>query len=1089
MIREPARSIASAVLESISLLNLSRQGNLDSIDYQTDSLVYNIETVSFPRPRTHKLPLPKKYVNHKNLLIIPTTGGCELSHEAPDPVSQNTIPNKILVVSPRRRVRRPLIPQTNVTRNLIKITSSSDANAITESCSSKTTLKFGFLNIRSLSTKALLINDLILQHDLDMIGLCETWLKPNVFLPLNEASPPNFTYAHVARATKQGGGVALVYKSLFNLSSTLDTKFNSFESLVLKSSPLTTNCRVRGSRLHLVVLYRPPGPYSQFLEEFGEFLSDIITHSDEIVIIGDFNIHLNKADDPLCKAFLALLDTFGFIQSVHEPTHSSGNTLDLILSRGIDVTAVTVSPVTSVMSDHFLIKFEASSACPRNTGADVVTTRHIGPSTITELGERLPVVLAPFTTATGPVENCTNDLNTALSNLLDSVAPLTTKTRRSQRSTPWFNDETRALKQACRRSERKWRKSKLEVNYLPWHECVLIYKRALSAAKTAYFSRLISNNKHNPRFLFDTVAKLTQKQPTTNSSSFTAHDFLDFFCRKIDEIRYKISSSLPATSVNFAMQSPCVESQLASVFTHFETVSLETLSKLVSASKPTTCLLDPLPAKLFKDLWPWLGPTMLNIVNVSLTTGTVPTSFKTAIVKPLLKKTHLDPGSLNNYRPVSNLPFFSKVLERVVSQQLSDHILFSDLFEPFQSAFRACHSTETALTKVVNDLLLNMDSDSTSVLLLLDLSAAFDTIDHRILLDRLENTFGISGLALAWLQSYLSERTQCVSFNNSTSIFSEVKYGVPQGSVLGPLLFSLYIAPLGQIIRSYGIDFHCYADDTQLYLPIKAEDRSQIVKLEACLSAVKNWMSSNFLLLNSDKTEMLVIGPARHRHKFDQVTVTLDNCVISQSSTVKNLGVMFDSTLSFDQHIKDITKIAFFHLRNIAKIRSSLSMADAEILIHAFVSSRLDYCNALLSGLPRSSTRSLQMVQNTAARILTKTRKFDHITPVLASLHWLPIHVRSDFKVLLMTYKIVNGYSPSYLSDLLKSYTPTRTLRSQNTGLLSVPRVKKKSAGERAFSYRAPFLWNNLPIDIRQSDSVEVFKSKLKTHLFALTFN
>ena len=234
---------------------------------------------------------------------------------------------------------------------------------------------------------------------------------------------------------------------------------------------------------------------------------------------------------------------------------------------------------------------------------------------------------------------------------------------------------------------------------------------------------------------------------------------------------------------------------------------------------------------------------------------------------------------------------------------------------------------------------------------------------------------------------------------------------------------------------------------------------------------------------------MLVIGPARHRHQFDQVTVTLDNCVISQSSTVKNLGVMFDSTLSFDQHIKDITKIAFFHLRNIAKIRSSLSMANAEILIHAFVSSRLDYCNVLLSGLPRSSTRSLQMVQNTAARILTKTRKFDHITPVLASLHWLPVHVRSDFKVLLMIYKIVNGYSPSYLSDLLKSYTPTRTLHSQNTELLSVPRVKKKSAGERAFSYRAPFLWNNLPIDIRQSDSVEVFKSKLKTHLFALTFN
>uniref|UniRef100_A0A4W6FHD0 Reverse transcriptase domain-containing protein n=1 Tax=Lates calcarifer TaxID=8187 RepID=A0A4W6FHD0_LATCA len=375
------------------------------------------------------------------------------------------------------------------------------------------------------------------------------------------------------------------------------------------------------------------------------------------------------------------------------------------------------------------------------------------------------------------------------------------------------------------------------------------------------------------------------------------------------------------------------------------------------------------------------------------------------------------------------------------------------------------------------------------MLILLDLSAAFDTVDHRILMDRLENRFGISGVALSWLKSYLSDRTQCVSCNNTISAFSDVKYGVPQGSVLGPLLFSLYISPIGQIIRSHGINFHCYADDTQLYVPIKADNASQIRELEICLSSVKSWMSQNFLLLNSDKTEMLVIGPARYRHQFDHVTISLDSCVISQSTTAKNLGVTLDRTLSFDQHIKDITKTAFFHLRNIARIRSFLSMADAEILVHAFVSSRLDYCNVLLSGLPRTSTKSLQMVQNAAARMLTKSRRFDHITPVLASLHWLPIHVRSDFKVLLMTYKILNGLAPSYLSDLLNPYIPSRALRSQSAGLLSVPRVKKKSAGCRAFSYRAPFLWNNLPSDIRQADSVEAFKSKLKTHLYALTFN
>ena len=244
-------------------------------------------------------------------------------------------------------------------------------------------------------------------------------------------------------------------------------------------------------------------------------------------------------------------------------------------------------------------------------------------------------------------------------------------------------------------------------------------------------------------------------------------------------------------------------------------------------------------------------------------------------------------------------------------------------------------------------------------------------IDHGILSDRLESQFGTSGLALAWLKSYLSERAPCVSYNGTSSIFTAVKYGVPQGSDLGPLLFSLFVSPLSQIIKSYGIHFHCYANDTQLYVPLRADEKFQITKLETCLYAVKKWMSENFLLLNLEKTEMLVIAPARQRHHVDQVIVTLNNCIISQSSTVKNLGVTFDSTLSFDQDIKEITKIAFHHLRNIAKIRSFLSTVDAEILIHDFVSPRLDYCNALFSGLPRESTKSLQMVQNAAARVLT----------------------------------------------------------------------------------------------------------------------
>ncbi|XP_061913857.1 uncharacterized protein LOC133656987 [Entelurus aequoreus] len=173
---------------------------------------------------------------------------------------------------------------------------------------------------------------------------------------------------------------------------------------------------------------------------------------------------------------------------------------------------------------------------------------------------------------------------------------------------------------------------------------------------------------------------------------------------------------------------------------------------------------------------------------------------------------------------------------------------------------------------------------------------------------------------------------------------------------------------------------------------------------------------------------------------------------------------------------------------NIAKIRSILSTSDAEIIIHAFVTSRLDYCNVLFSGLPMSSIKRLQLVQNAAARLLTKTRKFDHITPILAHLHWLPVHLRCDFKVLLLTYKILHGLAPAYLADCIVPYVPTRNLRSKNSGLLVIPRAKKKSAGYRAFSIRAPVLWNALPVTVRDATSVEAFKSHLKTHLYNLAF-
>ncbi len=394
---------------------------------------------------------------------------------------------------------------------------------------------------------------------------------------------------------------------------------------------------------------------------------------------------------------------------------------------------------------------------------------------------------------------------------------------------------------------------------------------------------------------------------------------------------------------------------------------------------------------------------------------------------------------------------------------------------------------------MTNDLLLSSDRGCISLLVLLDLSTAFDTIDHNILLNRLENFVGISGSALAWFKSYLSDRHQFVAVNEEVSFRSQVQYGVPQGSVpqgsvLGPLLFTLYMLPLGNIIRKHRVSFHSYADDTQLYIYSRPGETHQIEKLMECIVDIKNWMTSNFLLLNSEKTEVLIIGLKPPTIINLEHCLTLHGCSVDSSSSVKNLGMLFDSNLSFDSHVSSICKTAFFHLKNISKLRPMLSMSYAEILIHVFMTSRLDYCNALLGGCSARLINKLQMVQNAAARVLTRTRRYDHISPVLSTLHWLPTKHCIDFKILLITYKALNGLAPQYLSELLSHYSPPRPLRSQNSGHLIIPRISQSTVGGRAFSYLAPKLWNNLPNTVREADTLCQFKSRLKTHLFNLAY-
>ena len=298
-----------------------------------------------------------------------------------------------------------------------------------------------------------------------------------------------------------------------------------------------------------------------------------------------------------------------------------------------------------------------------------------------------------------------------------------------------------------------------------------------------------------------------------------------------------------------------------------------------------------------------LLPIITKIVNLSLSSGTFPITLKKAIIKPVLKKHGMSTEEFSSFRPISNLKFISKAIEKVVAAQLIEHLNRNNLHETFQSAYKQYHSVETALLRVHNDILKAIDGQRSVFLVLLDLSAAFNTVNHEILLERLFSRFGVNGLALRWFESYLSDRSFQVSVQGGISTSRSFQCGVPQGSILGPILFLMYTSPIGDILREHCINFHLYADDTQLYITFETSSLEEMgfarCKVEACVHEIDKWMMSNKLKLNTDKTEVLLLSAAhRPRPPFDSLRCCGHD--ISPKSTVRNIGVIFDEKISLE---------------------------------------------------------------------------------------------------------------------------------------------------------------------------------------------
>ena len=300
----------------------------------------------------------------------------------------------------------------------------------------------------------------------------------------------------------------------------------------------------------------------------------------------------------------------------------------------------------------------------------------------------------------------------------------------------------------------------------------------------------------------------------------------------------------------------CTSAYLSS----FPIVTNHDVGVLIKNMKPKDCILDPIPAYMFKEYVLQIAPPIRAIINASLFTGIVPNKLKESGITPIYKRKQLPKDKLSSYRPVAKMPIIAKLMETHVSRHLRGLLEDNGMNDPFQSAYRPYHSTETATVKIFSDICLSLSRSRDVVLCLLDLRSAFDTLQHEILIQRLAD-IGVRDKALEWFRSYLVDRTTSVKVNNSRSCCSLVKYGVPQRSVLGPTLFNVYCRPLGRIIRKHDISYHMYADDSQLYVDFSpCDEKTALANLQRCIQEVREWLRENFLLLNENKTEVVFLG-------------------------------------------------------------------------------------------------------------------------------------------------------------------------------------------------------------------------------------
>jgi len=949
---------------------------------------------------------------------------------------------------------------------------------------------YAFYNVISLPRHLDEIQQLLLRNTrIHVLGLNETRLSDSI--PDSSVDINGYTLYRTDR-DRQGGGVGVYVKQTIASQRRCELEQEDLEVCCVEIKP------EKARKTLLTCVYRPPtsGPdWRNSAESLVHKLNQTAEKENaDVAIMGDFNSDLLTSTQAMSSVEF-LMGLYQLVPVIREPTRITEKTescIDNIFVSNPDRYKSSAS-VAWGPSDHNLI-LTCAKAGSEAGAAHRCEYRSYKLYTQQSFIDSLKSARWDAVFDCTDVSEAWNAFKDIFLNVADEHAPLRTKTaRENNRPAPWMTD---TVKNMMGRRDAARRKAIRTKDVQDWDTYRSLRNQTTSIIrkeKKSHFATAVSEAKGDQSLMWKIINSFTGKSKSTkrvqkllraDNTSMSdpgemAQEFNGYFTSCASRLTDGMPDSeedplrhIPDSTTKFSFD--CVE----------ETEVLNELQKL--KTKKATGL-DKIPAKLLKDSAPVVAKPLAHIFNLSLASGEVPSDWKEAQITPVHKSGSC--ADVGNYRPVSVLSVTSKVMEKLVCNQVTRYLTRCKLLKTHQSGFRRHHSTATAVQKVVEDITSGYNCSKVTVALFLDLRKAFDSVNHEIMLSKLKK-FGFDSDAMKWFTSYLSERLQCTCLQGQYSSKTRVSCGVPQGSVLGPLLFCLYVNDLPNVIQKCSI--HMYADDTVLYYSaVSVKVCEETVSMD--MKRVVKWLSENRLLLHPDKTKSMLFGlPQKLKHAGTTVNITDGVNVYEQVDSFTYLGITLDPALRWAAHVQKITKKLLSGLGAMGRARAFVTDEVLKTMYQTLLLAHLEYCaTAWLPSLAQGNkTLMLQLdrLVNRAARLITGHKLRDHVTVdnLRAEAGIDSVRKRTEITTLVTVFKTIRGKAPAYLASLFKweapptmSVRPTRSevkrLRDYDPHLLWCPPARVIAFRNSLQSY-GPFLWNSLPLKQRQLLSLRTFK-------------